>query len=117
MEDLFKALGEEGRLRILNLLMQRELCVCEIEYALKISQSNASRSLAKLKAVGIVRSKKFAQWVIYYIDEKFKEENQELLKYLKLQFSSIKLYKDDINHLNRIKLDDEFCRVIPHEKH
>ena len=41
----FKALSDETRLRVLNLILERECCVCEVMQALEISQSKASRHL------------------------------------------------------------------------
>lgn len=46
--QILKALADDTRLRILNILQEEELCVCEIETILNISQSNASRHLNKL---------------------------------------------------------------------
>jgi ArsR family transcriptional regulator len=65
---IFKALADETRIRILNLLRKDTLCVCDIEEVLKISQSNASRHLAKLKIAKIITGEKKAQWVYYQID-------------------------------------------------
>ncbi len=47
--NMFKALSDENRLRIMSLLIREELCVCEIEVILELSQSNVSRHLNKLK--------------------------------------------------------------------
>ena len=53
--EIFKAFGDETRIRILNLLRNSEMCVCEIEAILGINQSNASRHLNKLKStVGLL---------------------------------------------------------------
>lgn len=71
LAELFKALGDENRIRILNLVLNNELCVCELELILNISQSNASRHLNKLKSMGIISSSKNAQWVFYAVDEQF----------------------------------------------
>ena len=49
---------DENRIRILNLMLNAELCVCEIETILEMTQSNASRHLAKLKSAGIITSSK-----------------------------------------------------------
>ena len=71
MRDLtriFKALSDESRLRVLNLLMERECCVCEVMQSLDISQSKASRILTKLYDVGILRLKKDGLWSLYSID-------------------------------------------------
>ena len=52
--QMLKALGDETRIRIVNILRDRPLCVCEIESILEITQSNASRHLSKLMNANIV---------------------------------------------------------------
>ena len=66
---ILKALGDETRLSIVNVLRIENLCVCEIEAILKSSQSNVSRHLAKLRDTRIIYSDKKSQWVYYGIDE------------------------------------------------
>lgn len=63
--ELFKALADETRLRILNLLYERELCVCDVMAVLEISQSKASRHLIALKRVGLTNDRREAQWMYY----------------------------------------------------
>ena len=63
--ELFKALADETRLRILNLLFVRELCVCDVMAVLDISQSKASRHLIALKRVGLASDRREAQWMYY----------------------------------------------------
>ena len=63
-----KALSDETRLRILNLLFQGELCVCELEALLDINQSNASRHLSRLVNAKIIHYEKRAQYVYYRIE-------------------------------------------------
>ncbi len=65
--NALKALSDETRLRIVNLLYEKELCVCDIMEALKISQTKASRHLTCLKNAGLVSDRKHAQWVYYSI--------------------------------------------------
>lgn len=67
--EILKALADENRLRIMCLLRQGSRCVCEIEPALKISQSSTSKHLIKLKKVGLIESQKKGQWVHYGIPE------------------------------------------------
>ena len=73
--DVLKALSDETRLRIINLLYTKELCVCDIVETLKITQTKASRHLQYLKNAGLVEDRKHAQWVYYSmlhnIDNKF----------------------------------------------
>jgi len=54
VEQVFKALADANRLRIVNLLLHGELCVCDIQYVLENSQPNISRHLAYLKNSGMV---------------------------------------------------------------
>jgi ArsR family transcriptional regulator len=64
---LFRALGDETRLRIVALLSHGELCVCHLEKALDLNQSNASRQLGILKSAGVVDSRREGTWVYYSI--------------------------------------------------
>ena len=64
----FKALSDETRLRILNLLLERECCVCEVMQALGISQTRASRNLSALYDAGFLKLHKNGLWSLYSID-------------------------------------------------
>ena len=70
LSDVFAALGNPLRLRIIEVLSQhRELCVCEIGDRLpELSQSGVSRHLAVLKNVGLVRDRKQGLWVFCSLD-------------------------------------------------
>jgi len=63
----FKVLSDETRLRILNLLLERECCVCEVMQALEISQSRASRGLSALYGAGFLELQKKGLWSLYSI--------------------------------------------------
>jgi ArsR family transcriptional regulator len=66
-----KALAEETRLRIFSLLTRQELCVCEIEDMLNLSQSLVSNHLAVLRQAGLVKARRDAEdarWVFYRAD-------------------------------------------------
>lgn len=65
MEALFKALGDETRLRILGLLLSGEVCVCDIHESLKIPQPKASRHLAYLRRSGLVETRRQGLWIHY----------------------------------------------------
>lgn len=60
-----KALGDESRVRILWMLEERPLCVCEIQEALGLAQSTVSRHLQLLEESGFVTSEKEGQWRNY----------------------------------------------------
>ncbi len=63
-----KALSDETRLRILNLLLQRECCVCEVMEILDISQTRASRNLNLLRDAGLLKVRREDLWAYYSID-------------------------------------------------
>jgi len=63
-----KALSDETRLRILNVLLERECCVCEVMQALDISQSRASRNLGILQEAGFLRTRRDGVWIVYSVD-------------------------------------------------
>lgn len=71
MKELIKihrVLSDESRLRVLNLLLERACCVCEVMQALGISQSKASRGLSVLYDIGILKLYKDGLWSLYSID-------------------------------------------------
>ncbi len=63
--EILKALADTNRLRILNLLHEKTLCVCDLEAILQLNQSNLSRHLSKLKQAGIVHAQKRALYTYY----------------------------------------------------
>lgn len=65
---IYKVLSDESRLRVLNLLLERESCVCEVMQALEVSQSKASRILSALFDVGFLKLRKDGLWSLYSID-------------------------------------------------
>lgn len=71
---LLKALSDETRLRIANLVLQRECCVCEIAQAMQISQTRASRNLGILHDAGLLKARHAGLWVLYSIDEQAMEK-------------------------------------------
>lgn len=70
--EKFKALSDETRLRILNLLVQAdtELCVCEFTDALEVPQYNISRHLKILRQARLIEERKTGRWVYFRIVKK-----------------------------------------------
>src|SRR5438067_8010713 len=65
LEKLFRALADSTRLRLLNLMNGREVCVCYFVEILKLSQPKISRHLAYLRRAGIVASRRDGKWMHY----------------------------------------------------
>ena len=103
MVKIFKALSDETRLRILSLIFNGEMCVCEVEKSLNLTQSNASRHLTALKNSGILSSYKQAQWTYYRVNDKFKLENNELWEYLQYKLKEIATYQIDSDEYQKYK--------------
>jgi len=69
LETILKALGDRTRLRILGVLLQGEICVCDIHETLAIPQPKASRHLASLRKAGLVETRRQGLWVQYRLAE------------------------------------------------
>jgi ArsR family transcriptional regulator len=69
LEQLFKALADANRLRILGLLLTGEVCVCHIHESLKIPQSKASRHLAYLRRAELVEARREGLWMHYRLKD------------------------------------------------
>jgi ArsR family transcriptional regulator len=68
---LMRVLGDDKRLRIFALLTRAELCVCEIEDILGLSQSLVSNHLAVLRRAGLVKARRDdedSRWIFYRTD-------------------------------------------------
>ncbi len=72
MEDfirVMKALSDPCRVKIVKMLQRKRMCVCELQEALKISQSSVSKHLKLLEEAGLVNSSKEGLWVNYYLSD------------------------------------------------
>ena len=67
-EKIFKAFGDRTRLRIINMLIQKPMCVCEMTSVLPFSQSTVSGHLKVLRDAEIVNDNKDGLWVIYSLN-------------------------------------------------
>lgn len=67
LEQVFKALADRTRIRIVGLLLGGPVCVCHIHESLGIAQSKASRHLAYLRRAGLVQAEKRGLWVYYHL--------------------------------------------------
>jgi len=69
MLKVFKALSDATRLRLVLLLMERDLCVCELVFILKMEQSRISHQLRILRDADLVEDVREGRWMIYRIPE------------------------------------------------
>lgn len=90
--QVFKALADESRLRILNLLLFKDdLSISDVELLLDFTQTKTARLMGILKSAGLVQNRRQDYWVLY----KIKDEAAELLEgLLELMDKDPQLQKD-----------------------
>lgn len=67
--NLFKSLGNDTRLKIVDVLIQSEMCVCDIAVVLDMTQSSISHQLSKMKKDGVVVSRREGPMIYYSIKD------------------------------------------------
>lgn len=101
--NLFKILSDETRLRILMLILEEELCVCEIYGILDESQPKVSKALSKLRDLGIVLDERKEKFVYYRLNK----DNTLMIEILNSIKEKIELYPQlNIDSKNMVKKDD-----------
>jgi ArsR family transcriptional regulator len=105
MKDIlkvFKALSDPTRLRIMMLLMEKELCVCELVFILKMEQSRISHQMRILRDADLVEDIRDGKWIIYRIPETIRESLKPLFgQYLK---EKIKESRESMQDLENLKI-------------
>lgn len=102
LEHHFKALADATRLRILNLLLHGELCVCDIQHVLDATQSNVSRHLAYLKNDGLVRDRRDGYRIFYRLADPKYGAKHRLYRFLREICADADQFRADKNHLRRV---------------
>ncbi len=96
---VFKALGDETRIRIVALLSHGELCVCHVEEALGLSQPNASRQLGVLHRAGVVERRRVGSWVYFKLARQSDPASREQLDRLARGFAGEEPLRRDVARL------------------
>ena len=106
---LFKALADETRLRILNLVAHRELCVCHLVEALELGQSKVSRHLAHLRNAGLVNDRREGLWIYYSLAEPNGYLHEQVLALLERTGSELPMAARDIKALEGLGECGDLC--------
>lgn len=99
LEQYFKGLADMTRLRMVNLLLHGELCGCDIQHVLEMSQPNVSRHLTYLKNCGMVRDRRDGPRIFYRLTEARIGASKRLYEYLRQAFREEDLLQADMRHL------------------
>jgi len=101
--QIYKALSEEMRLRILMLLTHGELCVCDIMAVLNEPQSKVSRHLAYLKNSGLIQGKRVGTWMHYFVKDPLDAVTSAHIEFLKKELSSLAWAKADVEKMRGVQ--------------
>ena len=106
---IFNALSDKTRLRIINLLMEREVCVRAITEALMLPQSTVSRHLSYLKNTGWLSDRREGAWMYYSINAKLDALPLSILECIKANSSTFREGDPDKERLAEY-LKNDCCR-------
>lgn len=103
--QVLKTLSDKNRLRIIALLADKKMCVCEISFVLKVTPAAVSRHLKKMKAAGLVESEQEGYWTNYFLIHNNKVQSilREVGRWLS-EDKDILADKDKAQKADRIKL-------------
>ena len=113
----FKALSDETRLRMLNIVAQRECCGCEVMQVLDISQTRASRNLKILEEAGFLKSHREGAWVHYTLsDDPASNFEVTLAKMTGDLSAKDTLFRKDRERLKKAKRLGDGCAEKPNRR-
>jgi ArsR family transcriptional regulator len=98
---IIKALADPTRLRLVSLLLRRDLCVCELMFILKMEQSRISHQLRILRDADLVHDRREGQWIIYSIPQSSRSGLEALFrKVLKIKVEDSREIREDLKNLS-----------------
>ena len=101
LTSLFKVLSDETRLRILNLLNNQDLCVCEMVEILDLVQPKISKHISKIKTTDLITSSRNEQYIYYSINRS--SSLYPVLDMILKESKDSQMFLDDLGKLNTIK--------------
>lgn len=110
--EILKVLSDTNRLRILNLLYVQELCVCELEYLLDISQSNLSKHLRLMNDAGFLDNRRQNKFAYYKIKELVFLDHPFLIPIFETELNKEKFLMDELNKLRDYQKSELTCHNI-----
>jgi ArsR family transcriptional regulator, arsenate/arsenite/antimonite-responsive transcriptional repressor len=99
VDRMFRAFSDRTRLRILNLLLSGELCVCDIVNTLKVPQPTTSRHLAYLRKAGLVEARRDGLWMHYKLAAQQTAFHKKLIECLGCCFQDVPQLAQDTKRL------------------
>ncbi len=104
MNDFFKVLSDETRLRCLVLILEnKEVCVCELIHALALPQSKISRHLSIIKLNGLITQRRSGQWVLYSINPRLSNFKNKIIATVLDELKNNSPYTEDKIRLSNMQ--------------
>jgi len=109
--NITKAMADENRIRALMMLVEGELCVCQIIEMLGLAPSTVSKHMSILRQAGLVGIRKEGRWIYYRLAEHEAKTACEILNWLKRHLKNDKRILDDVKKLRQLQKmsKDELC--------
>src|SRR3990172_11312185 len=116
LAEVLKGGGEPTRLRLLNLLRQGDICVCDLQAVLSLPQHTVSRHLAALRHAGLVVDQRKGQRVIYSLAMAATSQVQSLRELLDKCCEAEAVFRKDLTRLKRLLREGE-CSLVKEAQH
>jgi ArsR family transcriptional regulator len=101
--EIFKVMSDPNRVRILMMLLQKPLCVCEVTAILGLATATVSNHLSYLRREGFVEDEKVGKWVNYRIAKNIENPIiKKLIKFLPEWFANEKQIQEDLEKLKSV---------------
>jgi ArsR family transcriptional regulator, arsenate/arsenite/antimonite-responsive transcriptional repressor len=107
---MFRAFSDRTRLRILQLLLKGEMCVCDIVRITRVPQPKASRHLAYLLRAGLLEKRKQGLWAYYRLTSAASPFHRSLIKCLQECFRDVPELAVDAKRASRTCCQPDKCR-------
>jgi len=109
--NITKALSDENRIRALMMLVEGELCVCQIIEMLGLAPSTVSKHMSILRQAGLVETRKDGRWIYYRLADREAQTACEILNWLQRHLKNDKKILDDVKQLRRMQKmsKDQLC--------
>lgn len=106
LEKILKALADKNRIRILKLLENKKMCVCELANVLSITQPSVSRHLKKLKSAELIKDEQDGFWTNYILNKPANIYGAKLNRFIKESLKDDIVVKQDLIKRNKAKREN-----------
>jgi ArsR family transcriptional regulator len=107
---VLKAVSDKNRMRILKMLGQKKMCVCEMAAVLGIAQPSVSKHLSILKDAGLIEDERNLQWIDYSLcKEKINKYAPVLQSNIRNWLNSDPIIKQDLKKMKTLSRE-ELCK-------